>query len=124
MNKLKVDFQAIYNEAHQSGVTAANAKVPTPMVVQQHANQLDDNSPVVKQWVIAEGPCGFVWISFKGNTAWAKWAKKNTVAKDMPNEICIYQFGQSLEMKENYAYAFVEVLNKHGIIASVNSRMD
>lgn len=125
--KPKVDFQAIYNEADTAGRAAAEQHTPTPMVVQQHVDPLDDCSPVQKSWTVPSGVCGFAWIKFKGNTAWARWAKKQDLAsKAYPTGMMIWvsQYGQSLELKEKYARAFAEVLRQHGIQAYMGSRMD
>jgi hypothetical protein len=126
--KPKQDFQAIYNEARQAGLKAGNECVPVPMVVTEHANPLDDNSPVVKRYApITSGVCGFGWISIKGNTAFARWAKENKlVGNHYPSgySFWVSDFNQSMEMKEAYAYAFAAVLNKHGIEAHAGSRMD
>jgi hypothetical protein len=123
----KPDFLAIYEEANQAGMVAASACMPTPMVVQQHSNQMDDNSSVVKQWVVPAGVCGFAWIQFPGNTAWAKWCKAKGYAREAYPKgysIWVHQFNQSMELKEAYGYAFAEVLRKHGIRAYCGSRMD
>lgn len=124
----KQDFAAIYAEAHQAGMNAGNNHNPTPMTVCQRANPLDDNSQITKVYApVMSGVCGFAWISFKGNTAWAKWAKKNADAHTAYGgglNIWVHQFGQSMECKEKYADAFSQVLNKHGIKAYAGSRMD
>ena len=97
------------------------------MVMAQHANPLDDRSPVQQSWTVPGGVCGFAWISFKGNTAWGRWAKsKGLTSKDYPTGLLIWvsQYSQSMELKEKYASAFAEVLRKHGIQAYMGSRMD
>jgi hypothetical protein len=123
----KPNFKMIYEEANQAGVAAAAACVPTPMVVQEHTNMLDDKSPVAQQWVVPAGVCGFAWIQFPGNTAWAKWAKANAGAHGAYPKgysIWVHQFNQSMELKQAYAHAFVEVLRKYDIQAYAGSRMD
>lgn len=125
--RVKVDYQAIYDEADRAGKAAAEAHTPTPMVVAQHANPLDDSSPVKQSWTVPQGACGFAWISFKGNTAWARWAKKqNLTSKDYPTGLLIWvsDYGQSIELKEKYAGAFAKVLRDHGITAYSGSRLD
>lgn len=125
--KPKVDYQAIYDEADRAGRAAAEAHTPTPMVVARHANPLDDRSPVQQSWTVPGGVCGFAWISFKGNTAWGRWTKKQGLSsKDYPTGLMIWvsDYNQSMELKEKYAAAFTEVLRKHGITAYMRSRMD
>lgn len=125
--KPRVDYQAIYDEADKAGKAAAEIKVPTPMVVADHAVPLDDSSPIKQAWLVPGGVCGFAWVSFAGNTAWAKWTKKqNLCGEHYPKGRCIWisQYSQSMELKEAYAYAFAQVLNNHGIKAYAGSRMD
>lgn len=122
------DFQAIYEEARQAGMNAGNSKVPVPMIVCEHSNPLDDNSPISREYApVMGGVCGFAWIKFPGNTAFGLWAKKKGYArKSYPTGLSIWvsEFGQSMEKKEAFAYAFAEVLRKHGIKAYAGSRMD
>jgi len=125
--KPRVDFQAIYNEADQAGKEAAKACCPTPMVVQGHSNPLDATSPVTDRWFVPQGVCGFAWIKFKGNTAWARWTKKQGLcgeAYPSGRSIWVSAYSQSMELKEAYARAFAKVLEKHGIQAYAQSRMD
>jgi hypothetical protein len=125
--KPRVDYQAIYNEADEAGKAAANAKVPTPMVVTDHAVPFDESSPIKQAWLVPGGMCGFAWVQFAGNTAWAKWTKsKGLCGEGYPKgrQIWVSQYSQSMELKEAYAYAFAQVLNKHGIKAYAGSRAD
>lgn len=128
--KPKVDFQAIYDEADLAGKEAANAKTPTPMVVTNRTNPLDTESVKHEHlvaWVVPGGVCGFAWIKFKGNTAWAKWTKKQGLCgESYPSgrQIWVHYYSQSMELKEAYASAFAKVLQKHGIEAYAGSRMD
>lgn len=121
-------FEAIYNEAHKAGNDAAMTKVPTPMVVAEHANPLDDNSPVRQAWLVNDGVCGFASVIVRpGTCAFARWLTKEKGARKSyygGTELWISAFGQSMERKEAYAGAFAAVLNKHGIKAYSTSRMD
>lgn len=128
-NAQDIAFRTIYNEAHRLGMEAANSHNCTPMVVQQHANPLNDNSPVQRQWVVPQGVCGFAWVSIRpGNSPFANWLKKNNLARKAYEggvQIWVSYFNQSMELKEAYAYAFANYLrNTHGITAYSNSRMD
>jgi len=122
------NWQTIYNEAHAAGMAAGQSCIPMPMVVEQRANPFDDSSPVVKRYEpVMDGVCGFAWVSMKGNTAFAKWAKENKLTSpEYPTGVCFWvgAFNQSMTRKEAYAYAFASVLNKHGITAYAGSRMD
>lgn len=120
-------FKALYDEAHKAGDEAAKAMQPQPMLVAQHANMLDDNSPIVKAYHVSEGSCGFAWVWFKGNTAWGRWCLKNKRAEKSYEgglRIWVSNYGQSIERKFAYAAAFCGVLQKHGITAYPQSRDD
>ena len=43
-------FEAAHRKALEAARQAGLDAVPAPMVVTQHANQLDDTSPVTKSW--------------------------------------------------------------------------
>jgi hypothetical protein len=125
--KPKQDFAAVYAEAHAAGMAAGNGANVIPMQVQQHANMLDDSSPVVKRYDVPDGVCGFAWISFKGNTAFGRWMKSKDLAHAGTYgglSVWVGQFNQSMQRKEAYAHAFATVLGKHGIEAYPQSRMD
>ena len=69
-------FEKIFSDAIKKGNEAAEIVQPVPMVVQQHANVMDDNSPVVKQWECNDGVCGFGWVEVSpGNSSFANWLK-------------------------------------------------
>lgn len=122
------DWRALYDEAHAAGMAAGNAVCPTPMVVAQHANPLNDNSPVVQSWYVSEGACGFAWVVIRpGNCSFAKWLRKNDLASQHYGggvSVWVHQFNQSISRKEAYADAFAEVLRKHGLNAYAGSRLD
>lgn len=124
----KPAFGAIYAEAHAAGIAAANAKVPTPMIVSEHANPLDDNSPVKKSWFVSQGVCGFAWVVVRpGNSPFANWLKKNHGASKCYTG-GVYAgrspFGQCYEKNVAYCQAFADVLTKHGFKAYAYDRLD
>jgi hypothetical protein len=124
-----MDFAAIYAEANEAGYWAGTNHEPTPMVVQQHTNPLNDNSPVVQQWNVPSGVCGFAWVNVRPATcAFARWLKKTGKVQHVAYEggynIWCSEFGQSMERKEKWASAFASVLQKNGIKAYSRSRMD
>lgn len=113
------DFQAIHQLAHENGMAAGRDAVPTPMVVVQHANPLDDSSPVVKQYEpVMDGPCGFAYINFRpGNHPFVNWLKrqgKGHKAYYGGYEISVGGFGQSMERKYAYARAYVDTIREIG----------
>ena len=101
--------------------------------------------------LVADGCCGFAWVDIYPRKSEAnKQFIKALKAEDMvdenkdgrnsqnPNHIfdkisylgpvhyeywCIH-FGQSMQRKEAFCKAFVEVLERYGITAYVGSRMD
>lgn len=126
-NRNKV-FKAIYQEAQEAGLKAGKEAIPTPMVVQAHANQLDDNSPVEKEYYVSEGMCGFAWVVVSSNQAFARWLKAMEYGSHSSYErgttIWARDFGQSITRKEAWAGAFAQVLTKNGIEAYNQSRLD
>lgn len=98
------------------------------MVINTHKNPLDDNSPVIKRQVVADGPMGFAWVLIKpANCAFARWLKKEGLAQVSCSGgmmIWVSAFGQSITLKEAYAQAFAKVLQRNGINAIAGSRLD
>jgi len=122
-------FETTYHAAMAEGCKAAVAKVPTPMVVQQHENVFDDNSAVTKQWHVPSGVCGFAWVTVRpGNCAFANWLKKNGYGRtdSYAGGVCIWVslYGQSYEKKVAHADAMAASLCKAGIKACADSRLD
>jgi hypothetical protein len=138
-----IEAVKIHREAVEAGMNALKNAEVIPMVVQEHVNMIDDNSPVAKQWVVEGGVCGFAWISFKANTKenrkFLAGLKKAGLAGEDKYEkgnikwgksyksgfqYWVSQGGQSMQKKEAFAHAFAEVLHAHGITAYAGSRMD
>lgn len=122
-------YEALWNEAESAGRAAADACVPTPMVVQQRANMADDSSPVVKSWHVPSGACGFAWVTIRPATSsFARWLKKQGLGRrayyggiEVSAEMV---GGQSIEIKTAWARAVADVLTKAGIKAHAGSRLD
>lgn len=124
-----VEFKALYEKAHAAGMEAGRNDKPPTMVVQERARPLDDTSPVVQQWVVPEGPCGFAWITIRpANCAFANWLRKNKLGRTAYGgglQIWVGEFNQSMSRKEAYANAFARVIREAGIPnAWAGSRMD
>lgn len=119
---------SIFIEAHKAGAEAALAVRPTPMIVTQHANPLNDQSAVERAWYVSEGACGFAWVTIKpGTCKAARFAKEHFGArKDYYGGVSIWisDYGQSIERKEAYASAFARKLQSYGITAYSESRLD
>jgi hypothetical protein len=127
-NARNAKWAKIHAEAHEAGMRAANEAKPVPMVVEQHANQLDDSSPVVQRWVVEGGPCGFAWVVVRpGNCSFALWAKKHARAdKHYYGGVSIWcpLNTQSMAIKEAYCRAYANILKFYGINAHMGSRLD
>jgi len=119
----------LWERANVAGLKAANACVPTPMVVSQHKNPLDDTSAVEKQWYVPQGPCGFAYVTIRPATcSFARWLAKHKIGHKSYYggwEISAGLVGnQSVEIKTAWASAVAKVLQEAGVKASHYSRMD
>ena len=138
-NRNKKDYVSILEMAEKAGMEAHEAKIPVPMIVQQHSNVLDDNSPVLKEYHVSEGFCGFAWIviPYKGEgIKFINALKKKGLAGDSHKcklskdsyyggySYWVSTMTQSLERKEAFAREFSRVLQENGINCYTNSRMD
>jgi len=112
-------FAGVLEAALAAGAAAGAAIVPNPMVV--------TSGSTGEKWFVADGVCGFGWVSFPGNTAFGRWAKKNGHARShYPSGLSIWSklMTQSMARNEAWAYAVAEVLRENGIAASAGSRID
>ena len=106
----------LFRMADEAGDLESRLSKPTPMVVSEHENPFDDNSPVNQSWYVSEGVCGFAWVVFKPAThSFVKWMKEQGHAG--PNygggySVWVRGYGQSMQRKEAYARAFAEVLRQ------------
>ena len=123
-----MDEQTIYSQAHHKGNVAVETTTVIPMVVQQRANPLNDDSELIREYFVSDGVCGFASVNVKpANCKFAKFLVANGLGRKAYNggvSMSVRDFNQSLTKKEAYAYAFASVLNEHGIKAFVESRMD
>ena len=121
-----MDIHSIYHQARAAGLAAAQCARVAPMIVNAHANPLDSNSEITKQYFVADGVCGFASVVIK-NVKFANGLKKlNIGRKNYGGGYCVsvHDFNQSLTRKEVYARAFADVLRANGVDAYVDSRMD
>jgi len=128
-----VNFQKLWDAAKSAGLEAGDNVIPTPMVVSEHVNPLNDNSPVKNSYYVSEGACGFAWVNFKMksglNRQFGRWLIKNNHARkdDYQGGVTIWisEHGQSIERKSAHARALASYLNNNGIKdAFPYSRMD
>lgn len=118
----------LFARAHAAGDRAAKAAVPAPMVVERHANPLDDGSAVLERWHVPEGACGFAWVTLSpGTSRAARHARAHHGARRGYHggvDVWVGGYGQSVERKEAYALAFGDVLRAAGVRAYAHSRLD
>jgi len=121
-------MEKIYLEAHRAGIIAGNNAKPAPMGVCL-ANPVT-GEPIALIDIVADGVCGFAWISMKAKTPenrkFISWAKKANVISKTHDGFWIWvgEFNQSMTRKEAYARAFASVLKAHGIDCYADSKMD
>lgn len=122
------DFIAVWQEAMRRGREAAEACNVTPMVVEQHANMLDDSSPVMERWVCDSGVCGFAWVVVKpGTCSFARWLRKEGHAHKRDTGgvlIWISEYGQSYERKLAHARAMADYFREQGHNSFAQGRLD
>ena len=116
--------------AHQAGLDA----VPTPMVVQQHSNVLNDTSPVVKEWYVGEGACGFGWVVIRPATSGlVRYLREHGIGNknyyggwQVWSRAVDHRGYQTQSITRNYAWAqaYARVLKDAGFEAHASSRMD
>ncbi len=119
--------ETLYRLACAAGNAAADRMNPAPMTVQRHAISMNDSSPIIEEWHVPEGVCGFAWVMIKGNTSFGRWAKKQGHAhKGYRSGLSIWvrQFGQCYEKKVAYAAAFANALNVNDVVAHAQDRLD
>jgi len=125
-----MDFQDLYERAHQAGMNAGAVVKVQPMVVGQakslFSNEIDDTKPT---HFVEDGVCGFAEIIVKpGNSRFANWLKKNNIGSTRYYgggvSVWVSQFGQSYTRKMEYARAFADVLRNEDINAMPTGRLD
>lgn len=124
-----MNYQELYQRAHNAGMEAGNASRPVPMVVGSakslFSNEIDYSQPVE---VVNDGVCGFAWVHLDKAVGpfvkWLKESRKGHKAYGKGYDIWVGEFGQSMQRKESYARAFAAVLREAGIDAYCASRMD
>ena len=101
-------YAAMWKKAQAAASVASKAASPTPMVVQQHASPIDDGSPVVKEWFVADGVCGFGWVEIKPRTSkFARWLKAKGYGRssDYSKAIHLHVSGMTQSLARNEAAA-------------------
>jgi hypothetical protein len=122
-------LKSLFEQAHAAGRAAAEAVIPTPMVVVALTDPFDDTSAVARRYPpVMDGVCGFAWITiYPGTGKAARFAKEFYGARKAYRggvQIWVSAYGQSMTRKEAYAEKFAAVLSAAGIKAYAGSRMD
>lgn len=116
------EFQQVFEAAKAAGVAEFNACKPTPMQVQQHANPLNDNSPVVKTWDVPDGSCGFAYLQVSpANSQFANWLQKQGLGTHSAYHRAVWvspdvgmpRFTQSLELRMAWVAGAIRVLQEN-----------
>lgn len=107
-------FAEIFADANKAGWEAHEAALPQPMVVEEV--QPLTGVPTGKQWHVAEGLCGFAWVTVRpGSSSFARWLVKQGHARSS------YQGGvmiwvstqtQSYDRKTAFAQAMAAVFTE------------
>jgi len=118
---------AIYAEACEAGKVASLYTKPPKFLVGT-AVGLSDEIDFKQPTYIMEGLCGFAWVNISpARGPFVTYLKKIGVGHKGyygGYEVSMRSGGQSIDKKEAEARAFVDVLAKYGIEASVQSRLD
>ena len=113
-------FAILWERARVAGHMAALSCTPQPMGV------YDPGSG--ERWTVAEGPCGFAEVRLsRGNTSFARWAKKNAAFQKHGYGGLSYwvsAYNQSMAKKKAFADAACKVLRDANIDCYATSRMD
>lgn len=121
--------------AEKRAQQAGHACVPTPMVVQEHFDLLDDNSPVIEEWNAPSGVCGHAWVHFpKAQSAFVRWLLQEEIGHKawvigVGYRGCDIHVGvHSVSYEQNYAAAqeYANVLHHYlpNELCAANARED
>ncbi len=129
----QTNYAAILQEALQAGQVAFDAAKCVPMVVQQHKTMFDDDSPVVKQWIVPGGECGFASVHIRPATgSFARWLRETKQGRTSDYGGMYLRASpqargpeiQSYTRQCAWASAICTVLDKYGVPCQVESRVD
>jgi hypothetical protein len=126
-----MDVEAILLNAIGVAIREAESITPTPMMVAQHTNPLDDHSPVDKAWYVSEGVCGFGYVLVPDarkrvtkeliKTGHFRYSEYNKAASMSAGT---WTQSQSYERNVKFATTVCRELREHGIECYVESRLD
>ena len=127
MSKSNQMCETLFDQANVAGIAAAD-EVELPEIKIVETDSFGNLKPDAKQYTMM-GMCGFAVIHFPAVTKFAKWmvmegnARKDSYYGGL--RMNVGAFGQSVDKKEAFAYAFAGVLLENGIKKVwVESRLD
>lgn len=124
----KRECARIYKEAHEAGVAATKTVSLPQFVVGTPTTPLGNDIDFTKKTYVLNGLCGFAWVTiFPARGSFVTYLKSKGIggkAYGGGYQIWVSEFGQSVDLKSAYAGAFAAVLNKYGINAYGQSRLD
>lgn len=115
----KTQYQRIHREACAAGDKAYEAVHADKYIAVQHANPLDDNSPITKAWT--DDPFelfGFAWVVLPGNTGFGRWLiKTGNGTKHYGGGVGPWvRRGTGYDRKVAWATAYAQHINEAGIL--------
>lgn len=117
----------IYIEAYEAGLKAGN-EVGVPKFIVGDAIGLSDEIDFTKPTYVLNGLCGFAWVNISpARGAFVNYLKARGIGGKSyygGYDVWVNEFGQSVDRKAAFAGAFAQVLNKYGINAYGQSRLD
>jgi hypothetical protein len=105
-------------DALTAGLQAGKNAIPEPMIVSDEVRDI--------AYYVSEGPCGFAWVEFKGNTKFARTVKQMFEGKERNGvvmygngypsgkQLWISAFNQSYDRKSAMAGEMARVLRERG----------
>jgi uridine phosphorylase len=97
-------YATLFATAHAAGLRAVEELTLDPMIVRDGT----------RTYYVADGPCGFAWITIKpGTSKLARAAVRHAGASKAYGggvQIWVSDFNQSIQRKEAYARAYATVL--------------
>lgn len=121
-------FKALVEAAHAAGLAAAAATTPVPMEIYTAHPLTGTAIPGTPTYTVAAGVCGFAGVKLTPATsAFAKYLK--SLGNFRPSytgglDSYVTEFGQSLELKTAYAWAYAATLRAAGYTAYAWDRID
>ena len=122
------DHRALYRRAIAAGDKAAAEVTPTPMTLVERANPLDDASPVVASYTVADGPCGYTSVTIRPATSgFVRWLRRQGIgSKGYYGGWTFSVLGrsQSAARRDAAGEAVAAVLRDAGLNAHASTRLD